>query len=67
MGDFIEIDTLRGPAIFKIPPGTTHQMVVTLKGYGLRKTEGGATPKGDLTITVLIDIPKKLNKKQNYP
>jgi molecular chaperone DnaJ len=64
LGDFIELDTLRGPALFKIPPGTSHLNVVTLKGYGLRKTEEGGTNKGDLIITLLIDIPKKLTKKQ---
>jgi molecular chaperone DnaJ len=64
LGGFLEIDTLRGPAIFKIEPGTEHGTTVILKGYGLRKTEGSSTELGDLHIQLLIDIPKRINKKQ---
>jgi molecular chaperone DnaJ len=64
LGDFIEIDTLRGAAVFKIAPGTEHGDMITLKGYGLRKTDKGNTGLGDLHIKVAIDIPKRVNKKQ---
>jgi molecular chaperone DnaJ len=65
LGDFIEVETLLGPAIFKIPPGTTHKNAVTLKGYGLRMPdEKGEPMKGDLNITLAVDIPTKINKKQ---
>lgn len=64
LGDFIEIDTLRGGAIFKIPPGTEHGDMITLKGYGLRKTHKEDTHFGDLHIKLLIEIPKRINKKQ---
>lgn len=64
LGDFIEIDTLKGAAVFKISPGTEHGDIITLKGYGLRKTENNSTEYGDLQIRVAIEIPKKVNKKQ---
>ena len=64
LGDHVEIDTLRGSAIFKIEPGTEHGDMIKLKGYGLRKTENDSTKFGDLVIKVLIDIPKRITKKQ---
>lgn len=65
LGDHLEIDTLKGSAIFKIPAGTEPGDTIVLKGYGLRKTEkNSATKFGDLYINVLIAVPKKINKKQ---
>lgn len=64
LGDFVEIETLKGPAIFKIPPGTSNQSNVALKGYGLRKAVDGKMIKGDLSIKLKVELPKKLTKKQ---
>jgi len=66
LGDIIEINTLQGPAVFKINPGTEYGNKFTLRKYGLRKTiKNGDIVFGDLHITLLIDIPKKLTKKQH--
>lgn len=64
LGDIIEVDTLRGPALFKIPPGTTNNNSITLKGYGLRKTEGDKTIRGDLKLNLFIEIPTDITEKQ---
>lgn len=65
LGDHLEIDTMRGSAIFKIPAGTEHGDTIILKDYGLRRTQKDGNIKfGDLYIKILISVPKKINKKQ---
>ena len=65
MGDHLEIDTMRGSAIFKIPAGTEHGDTIILKEYGLRQTQkDGSIKFGDLYIKILISVPKRINKKQ---
>lgn len=65
LGDYLEIDTLRGPALFKVPPGTEHNEQIVLKNYGLRKTDqAGNTKFGDLNVKLQIAIPKRLTKEQ---
>jgi len=65
LGDHLEIDSMRGSAIFKIPAGTQHGDTIILKGYGLRQNQKeGGIKFGDLYIKILISVPKKINKKQ---
>lgn len=66
LGDRVEIDTLKGPAIFKINAGTEQGEVITLPGYGMRYTENNSDNflYGDLVIKILISIPKRLSKEQ---
>jgi len=60
LGDYLEIDTLKGSAYFKVEPGVQHGDIITLKGYGLRFSD---TP-GNLLIKIHIAIPKRINKEE---
>ena len=65
LGDYLEIDTLRGAALFKIDAGTEHGEQIILKGYGLRKTDAaGVTKYGDLTVKIEVAVPKRISKEQ---
>ena len=64
LGDRVKIDTLAGSRIFKIPPGTGLQSSVILKGCGLRKTENDQTVRGDLEISLYVELPDKITTKQ---
>lgn len=65
LGDYLELETLRGSALFKIPQGTETGDMITLKGYGLRQTDkAGNTSLGNLYITVTVSVPKRINKQQ---
>ncbi len=46
----------------KIPPGTRHKTRMRLAGHGLPEMKGHK--KGDLYVTVAVDIPKKLTREQ---
>jgi len=62
IGGEMEVPTLEGRAQLKIPAGTSHGQTFRLKGKGIpRLNEYG---KGDLLITVEIEVPRKLNAKQ---
>ncbi|MBU0717808.1 MAG: molecular chaperone DnaJ [Planctomycetes bacterium] len=62
LGTQLEIPTLAGKADLKIPAGTQHAQVFRLRGLGLPDLRTGR--QGDELVQVLIEIPKKLNKKQ---
>ena len=65
LGDYLELETLRGSALFKIPQGTESGDTITLKGYGLRQTDKqGNTTLGNLYINVIVTVPKRVNKEQ---
>ena len=60
LGDYLEINTLKGAAFFKLPPGTQDNDVITLKGYGLRDVG----TLGDLEICVKIQLPRMISSSQ---
>ncbi len=63
LGSQVGIPTLEGGELsLKIPPGTRHKTRMRLAGHGLPKMKG--TSKGDLYVTVSVDIPKKLTSQQ---
>ncbi|MBE0601437.1 MAG: molecular chaperone DnaJ [Firmicutes bacterium] len=62
LGDDIEIPTLKEPVKYRIPEGTQSGTVFRLKGYGIPNL--GRSGKGDLLVTVKVQIPKKLNNRQ---
>ena len=65
LGDYLEVDTLRGSAIFALPPGSESGDTITIKGYGLRIADKNDIGKfGDLHIKINIDVPKRINKEQ---
>jgi molecular chaperone DnaJ len=62
LGADIEVPTLFGKSLLRIAPGTQHGDVLTLKGMGLPDLRGGGN--GHLLVQVLIEVPRKLSKKQ---
>lgn len=62
LGAEIEIPILTGKHNLTIPSGTQPGEVFRLKNYGMPDPHGGA--RGDLLVEVQLDVPKKLNKKQ---
>ena len=62
LGAKVEVPTLTGKAELKIPPGTQHGQLFRLRGLGLPDVRTGR--RGDELVQVLVEIPKKLNKKQ---
>ena len=62
LGGKIEIPTLKGPTIIKIPAGTQADKALRLRGLGVPSLKGQET--GDQIINVKIKIPTKLSGKQ---
>lgn len=62
LGADVEVPTLFGKSNLRVAPGTQHGEVLTLKGMGLPDLRGGNN--GHLLIQVLIEVPRKLTKKQ---
>jgi molecular chaperone DnaJ len=62
LGADVEVPTLFGKSNLRIPPGTQHGEVLMLKGLGLPNHRGGA--QGHQLIQVLLEIPRKLTKRQ---
>ena len=62
LGSKVDVPTLLGPFEMDIAPGTQHGEVFKLKGKGLPDIR--TYRNGDELVQVLIEVPKKLNKKQ---
>lgn len=60
LGDYLEIDTLKGPAYFKIEAGSQSGDSVVLKTYGLKNGEG----HGDLIIKIIVNMPSHISVEQ---
>lgn len=62
LGSEIEVPTIDGTTIIKIPAGTPSGRVFHLRGKGANKL--GGYGKGDQYVTVFVDVPKKLTVRQ---
>lgn len=62
LGGKIEVPTLFGHAKLNIPHGTSSHTVFRLKGEGMPRLHSSG--KGDEMVRVVIEVPKKLSKKQ---
>lgn len=62
LGGEVEVPTLRGKKILKVPAGAQNGAEEILDGEGL--PELGSGQKGDLYVEISIEVPKKLSKKQ---
>ncbi len=62
LGGEVEVPTLEGPTPFKIPEGTQPGQVFQLKGKGMPRLQ--ASGRGDLFLRVLVEVPRKLGRKQ---
>ncbi|HID73167.1 TPA: molecular chaperone DnaJ [Candidatus Micrarchaeota archaeon] len=62
LGDRIKIPALSGKLNLTIPAGTQSHTVFRLNGEGMPRLNGNG--KGDEMVRVVIDVPKKLSKKE---
>ncbi len=62
LGDELEIETLEGAAVLKVPEGTQSGKSFRIKGKGVPHLNSHG--KGDLIVEVRVQTPNKLTKKQ---
>ncbi len=62
LGGSIEVPTLEGQAMIKVPAGTQSGRVFRLREKGIKPVRGGAT--GDLFCRVVVETPIELNAEQ---
>lgn len=62
LGAEIDIPTLEGKQKYTVPEGTQPDTVFTLKGKGVADVR--TKRRGDLFLTVTVEVPKNLNAKQ---
>jgi curved DNA-binding protein len=65
LGGEVDVPTLEGPVAMKIPEGTTVGQTFRLRGKGLPRLEsGGRGDRGDILVTLSVDLPKQLSSRQ---
>ena len=62
LGSAIDVPTLEKPVRYDLPEGTQPGQVYRIKGQGVQMLN--STAKGDLYITVKVEVPRKLNDRQ---
>ena len=62
LGAELDVPTLTKPVKYKFPEGTQPGQVFRLRGEGVTHLRGGG--KGDLYVTAVVEIPKKLTSQQ---
>lgn len=62
LGSEVQVPTIDGRVSYNIPEGTQPGTVFRLKGKGVPKLN--STQRGDLYVTIKVEIPKGLNEKQ---
>ena len=62
LGTQLEIDTLDGPETIDVAPGTDSGTVIRLRGKGIPHL--GRRGRGDLFVTVTVDMPSKLSRRE---
>jgi len=64
LGDEINIKTVHGDIKLKIPAGTQPDKLFRIKNYGMPITNSTTNEKGNHYVTIKVNIPKKLSKKE---
>ena len=62
LGGEVEIPTLNGKKMIKVPEGTESGKLLKVKGEGIKSLRGYG--KGDIIVKITIETPKKLTDKQ---
>ncbi len=62
LGTEIKVDTVDGPITMKVPAGTQSGTDFKLSGHGVPHLKGGG--RGAHIVTLIIDTPQKLTKRQ---
>jgi molecular chaperone DnaJ len=62
LGASIDVPTLDGQVLMKIPPGTQSGKVFRLRGKGIPVY--GGYGKGDQLVTVVVEVPQEISRRQ---
>ena len=62
MGADIEVPTLQGKSLLKIPKGTASGALLRMRGLGVTGVNGRG--RGDQIVRVVVSVPTKLTKRQ---
>jgi molecular chaperone DnaJ len=62
LGASIDVPTLEGKVVMKVPPGTQSGKVFRLRGKGIPVY--GGYGKGDQLVTVVVEVPQELSRRQ---
>lgn len=62
LGASIDVPTLEGKVVMKVPPGTQSGKVFRLRGKGIPVY--GGYGKGDQLVTVAIEVPQHVSRRQ---
>ena len=63
LGGEVKVKTVDGEVLYEVKPGTASGTRVRLKGKGMPSVRNAAQ-RGDHYITLIVDIPTKLNQEQ---
>ena len=64
LGADLQVPTLNGSETLKIPPGTQPSTIFQIKGKGVPQLNG--TRRGDLLVSVKVDVPTALDSDQKH-
>ncbi len=62
LGGEVEVPTLKGKLVLKIPPETQNGRIFRLAGQGMAKLNGSL--RGDLLVTVKVVLPTRLSSRE---
>lgn len=62
LGASIDVPTLDGKVVMKVPPGTQSGKVFRLRGKGIPVY--GGYGKGDQLVTVIVEVPQQISRRQ---
>ncbi len=62
LGASIDVPTLDGKVLMKVPPGTQSGKVFRLRGKGIPVY--GGYGKGDELVTVIVEVPQQISRRQ---
>jgi molecular chaperone DnaJ len=62
LGASIDVPTLDGQVLMKVPPGTQSGKVFRLRGKGIPVY--GGYGKGDQLVTVVVEVPQEISRRQ---
>lgn len=62
LGASIDVPTLEGKVVMKVPPGTPSGKIFRLRGKGIPVY--GGYGKGDQLVTVVVEVPQQLTRRQ---
>lgn len=62
LGTVIEVPTLDGPEMVKVPEGTQHGDTIRLKGKGVKHLRGSG--RGDQHVVIAVKTPTRLTERE---